>query len=178
MPDPAATPSAQLLALYDDAVGDVYGYLLKRCRSRVEAEDLTAEVFIAAAEAVRRPQAPDLSVAWLIGVARHKLVDHWRRAERERRRLVAVASEPTRVGDDPWDAELDVLAARDVLARLGADHRSVLTLRYVDGLSVREVAAGIDRTVHATEALLTRAKRAFRDEYEPPGSRNSQEVRP
>jgi RNA polymerase sigma-70 factor (ECF subfamily) len=158
--------AAQLLELFDTAVGDVYGYLVKRCRNRVEAEDLTAEVFMAGAEAVRRTPPPDLTVAWLIGVARHKLVDHWRRLEREQRRLHAVAAEPGPDTDDPWDVALDVLVARDVLGRLGADHRSVLTLRYVDGLGVADVAAAIDRTLHATEALLTRAKRAFRELYD------------
>lgn len=158
--------AVQLLELYDTSVGDVYGYLMKRCRNRVEAEDLTAEVFMAAAEAVGRTPPPDLTVAWLIGVARHKLVDHWRRTEREQRRLHAVAAEPRPDADDPWDAALDVLIARDVLAQLGADHRSVLTLRYVDGLGVADVATTIDRTLHATEALLTRAKRAFRELYD------------
>lgn len=167
VPDVDDQPAAaRLLELYDTAVGDVYGYLLKRCRNRVEAEDLTAEVFMAAAEAVRRSPPPDLTVAWLIGVARHKLVDHWRRTEREQRRLHAVANEPQIDTDDPWDPALDVLVARDVLARLGSDHRSVLTLRYVDGLPVADVASSIDRTLHATEALLTRAKRAFREAYD------------
>ena len=55
-----------------------------------------------------------------------------------------------------------MLAARDALEQLGAHHRSALTLRYLDGLSVPECAAVLDRTVHATEALLVRAKRAFR----------------
>jgi RNA polymerase sigma-70 factor (ECF subfamily) len=109
----------------------------------------------------------------LIGIARHKLVDHWRRVERDERRLQAVADEPTgdRTEDDPWDAHLDVLAAHDALEQLGAHHRAALTLRYLDGLSVPEVAGVLGRTVHATEALLVRARRAFRDVYEP-------EVRP
>ena len=54
----------------------------------------------------------------------------------------------------------------DPFEQLGAHHRSALTLRYLDGLSVPECAAVLDRTVHATEALLMRAKRAFRDIYE------------
>ena len=41
----------------------------------------------------------------------------------------------------------------------------MLTLRYLDGLPVREVAALLDRTPGATEALLTRAKAAFRALY-------------
>ena len=163
---PAGDARAELLALYDGAVGDVYGYLLRRCRSRAEAEDLTSDVFLAAVDAVGRRPPPDLTVAWLIGVARHKLVDHWRRVEREQRRLQAVADEQLTDTVDDWDVHLDVLAARDVLASLGAHHRSALTLRYLDGLPVPDVAGVLGRTVHATEALLVRARSAFRDAYE------------
>jgi RNA polymerase sigma-70 factor (ECF subfamily) len=45
-------------------------------------------------------------------------------------------------------------------------HRSALTLRYVDDLPVPEVAETLGRTVHATEALLVRARNAFRNRYE------------
>ena len=65
----------------------MYGYLLPRCGSEAVAEDLTAETFLAAVAAVRRRTVPAMSVAWLIGVARHKLVDHWRRQAREERNL-------------------------------------------------------------------------------------------
>jgi len=41
----------------------------------------------------------------------------------------------------------------------------VLTLRYLDGLSVPEVSELLGRTVHATEALLVRARHAFRARY-------------
>ena len=70
------------------------------------------------------------------------------------------------MSDDPWDAHLDTLAARDVLDGLGAHHRAALTLRYVDDLRVRDVASLIGRSVEATETLLVRAKRAFRHAYE------------
>jgi RNA polymerase sigma-70 factor (ECF subfamily) len=161
-------PGADLLALYDDAVGEVYGYLLARCRNRTVAEDVTSEVFMGAVDSVARGRVGEVTTGWLIGIARHKLVDHWRRAERDERRLSAVGDEPTMTteSDDPWEAQLDVLAARDALERLGAHHRAALTLRYLDGLPVAEVAAVLGRTLHATEALLVRAKRAFRDVYE------------
>src|SRR2546423_513949 len=80
-------PGAGLLELYDEALPQVYGYLLSRCGDVALAEDLAAECFLAAAVAVRKPEPPRLTVAWLIGVAPHKLVDHWRAQERERRRL-------------------------------------------------------------------------------------------
>ncbi len=155
-------PGLALLAVYDDALPQVYGYLLARCGGPTLAEDLTAETFLAAVAACRREPAPTASVAWLIGIARHKLVDHWRAAEREHRGLRAVSlPEP----DDPWDVRLDALVARAVLAEQGPLHRAVLTLRYLDGLPVPEVARVLGRTVHATDALLARARADFRHRY-------------
>ena len=152
-----------LLALYDRALPQVYGYLLPRCGGAT-AEDLTAETFLAAVTAVQRGAVPDLTVAWLVGVARHKLVDHWRREAREERKLRVLADEP-QGDDDPWDERIDRALAHEALARLGPHHRSALTLRYLDGLPVPEVAEHLGRTVHATEALLVRARTAFRRTY-------------
>jgi RNA polymerase sigma-70 factor (ECF subfamily) len=158
-------PAFGLLKLYDDALPHVYGYLLARSGDASLAEDLTAESFLAAVHEARKPGAPAPSVPWLIGVARHKLADHWRRVERERRTLHSLEGQPARV-DDPWETVVDRIRARDVLDRMGAHHRAALTLRYLDGLPVPEVARYLDRTVHATEALLVRARAAFRQIYE------------
>ena len=161
----SADQGPALLALYDSALPEVYGYLVRRCDGATVAEDLTAETFLAAVSAVQKGTVPTMTTAWLIGVARHKLVDHWRKRARDERNLQAVADEPAS-DDDPWDAHLDASVAHAVLGRLGAHHRSALTLRYLDGLSVPEVAEHLGRTVHATEALLVRARLAFRRAYE------------
>ena len=88
-------PALGLLELYDDALPHVYGYLLARCGDTGLAEDLTAESFLAAVHAVRKPGASDPSIAWLIGVARHKLADHWRQVAREH----------------SWESRLDAIEA-------------------------------------------------------------------
>jgi RNA polymerase sigma-70 factor (ECF subfamily) len=160
----AADQGAALLALYDRALPQVYGYLLPRAGAAPIAEDLTAETFLAAVTAVHKGTVPDLTVAWLVGVARHKLVDHWRRQAREERQLRLIEDDAAG-WEVPWDVRLDVARAREVLGQLGPHHRAALTLRYLDGLSVPEVAEQLDRTVHATEALLVRARAAFRRTY-------------
>jgi len=158
-----------LLELYDAALPEVYGYLLSRCSRPALAEDLTAETFLAAVDAARRDDPPAMTVAWMVGVARHKLVDHWRRQERDDRSMRALV-DTAPPAEDPWDAELDLVCAHDTLARLGPHHRAALTLRYLDDLPVREVAVVLERTEHATEALLVRARIAFRRAYEEVGS--------
>lgn len=178
-PRPGTTEQRRdLVALYDSAVADIYGYLVSRCGSDAVAEDLTAETFLAAVDAVKRDTVPDLTVPWLIGVARHKLIDHWRRKEREARALHAVADDPGVEPDvDDWDVRIDALVAQSALAGLGAHHRSALTLRYVDGLPVRDVADHLGRTVGATEVLLVRAKAAFRARYESAATGGGEEER-
>jgi RNA polymerase sigma-70 factor (ECF subfamily) len=153
---------AGLLDVYDRALPQVYGYLMSRCGQRLLAEDLTSETFLAAAR--QGPHEP-ISVAWLIGIARHKLADHWRREAREERLLRAVGPSADDA-DDPWEAHLDVLQARAALGAVAPQHRAALTLRYVDGLTVAEAASVLGRTLEATEALLVRARRALRHAYE------------
>jgi RNA polymerase sigma-70 factor (ECF subfamily) len=158
----------RLAALYRRALPQVYGYLLPRCGSTSVAEDLTAETFMAAVTAASKPDAAELSVAWLVGVARHKLVDHWRRAKREQRSQTAIAQQREAV-DDPWGEWLDATAAHAALSRLPAQQRAALTLRYLDGLPVAEVAEHLGRTVHGTETLLVRARAALRSVYQEGG---------
>jgi RNA polymerase sigma-70 factor, ECF subfamily len=108
-----------------------------------------------------------LSTAWLVGVARHKLVDHWRRHEREQRSLAASeVLKPVAEVDDPWDEWFDSEAAYAVLAHLPIPQRAALTLRYLDGLPVAAVAEHLGRTVHGTETLLARSRAALRRQYE------------
>lgn len=57
-----ADPRPELLALYDRALPQVYGYLLARCGRVAVAEDLTAETMLAAAAAVKRADPP--STRW------------------------------------------------------------------------------------------------------------------
>jgi RNA polymerase sigma-70 factor (ECF subfamily) len=153
----------RLIAIYDVLLPEVYGYLLDRCGNRSVAEDLTSETFLAAVRADASPDPAPLSAPWIVGVARHKLADHWRRRGRDDRlveRLDPVGQE------DPWDAKLDQLTTSTVLDLLEADHRAALTFRYLDGLPVPEVAGLLGRSVHATESLLVRARGAFRRAYE------------
>jgi RNA polymerase sigma-70 factor (ECF subfamily) len=162
----------EFLDLYDRALPAVYGYLARRCDSAATAEDLTAEVFIVAVTAWQAEPGRQLDVGWLIGTARHKLIDHWRRSGRQRDALAELWDDmPAPV--DPHDQPIEVEQAQSTLATLAPLHRSVLTLRYCDGLPVGEVASTIGRTVHATESLLTRAKAAFRNNHDPRGGQAS-----
>jgi RNA polymerase sigma-70 factor (ECF subfamily) len=151
----------RILADIDRSLPAVYDYLLHRCGVRAIAEDLTSETVLATVDQVRSGHIDTIEIGYLIGIARHKLVDHWRRQEREQRHFkVYVRDEETAA-----DTVFEPGRAANVLADLNPMQRAALTLRYVDDLPVPEVARVLGRSVHATETLLVRAKRAFRSRY-------------
>jgi len=145
---------------YADASSVVYGYFVRATLGdRATAEDLTQETFAAVVIATRAGRAEALTVPWVMGVARHKLVDHYRRVERERRRM-----------ERSWNSSSQLEECADagrggeiveVLRRLSDEHRLVLVLRYYDDLSVEQIATTIGRSVDASNSLLSRARAAF-----------------
>jgi RNA polymerase sigma-70 factor, ECF subfamily len=161
-----STPSRQAwVALYDSGLGDVYGYLLHRCGDPVLSQDLTSETFLAVARAASGDHPVEPTMPWLMTIARHKLIDHWRHATIEEKslQLIAGGSEST---DERWTVEIDEGPALRVLHQMSPQHRSALTLRYLDGLSVAETAKVLERTFQATETLIARAKAQFRRMYD------------
>jgi RNA polymerase sigma-70 factor, ECF subfamily len=151
----------RVLADIDRSLPAVYDYLLHRCGGRTLAEDLTSETVLATVDHVRSGHIDTIEIGYLIGIARHKLVDHWRRQEREQRHFKVYVRDEE-IADD---AVFEPGRAATALAHLNPMQRAALTLRYVDDLPVPEVARVLGRSVHATETLLVRAKRAFRSRY-------------
>jgi len=169
MPGARSSPTtpgdfATFRAVCAEALPKVYGWVFHRCGDVSLAEDLTSETLLAAATRYRDGQGDSITVAWLLAVARNKLIDHWRRAEREERRL-RLAWNARDEGRVPWSGDPSPTRTLTALRGLEPAHQAVLTLRYVDDLPVPDVAQALGRSVHATESLLTRAKAAFRRAY-------------
>ena len=144
-------------AFYRAHLSDVYGYLLRLCAGdRAQAEDLTQDVWLALVEELRRGRTERADVRWLITVARSRFIDAARRERRRQSNLQLIRREQPR-DDEPTSS--DVL---DRLHELQPLHRAVLVLRYVDDLSVPDVAAAIGRNLTATNSLLARARAELR----------------
>ena len=99
----------------------------------------------------------EVTVAYLIGIARHKLVDHWRQEERWRRHVSTTPSLPGAVCDEYFEPG----RVEEAMKALSPMQRAALTLRYVDDLPVSTVASILGRSVAATETLLMRANAPF-----------------
>ena len=154
-----------MLALYDHALPEVYGYLLSRCHDVKIAEDLRGDTFLAAVSGVRRGAVRAHRGAWLIAVARNKLVDHWRRLGGRSgscgwstTRTTAHLTSGTCASTPPSPTAYSPISRPPPGGAVAA-------------LPRRPVGAGwpttLGRTLSsATEALLVRKRAAFRRAYE------------
>jgi len=155
--DPGAFP-----AFYERTLPRVFGYFLRRCGGvAATAEDLTQDTYLAAVREVGRRGAVDAPTPWLFGIARHKLLDHYRREATTRGRPVpwhdGLAEDVPLPPLDPTAAGVDDRLAV-ALARLPDGQRAAIVLRYLDDLPVPATAAILGKSVHAVESLLARGR--------------------
>lgn len=128
------------------------------------AEDLAGECWLAAAQVLASFEggADDLR-AWLFGVARNQVANHYRT---RRRRLGIVRAEgpidPV-VPADPADAVLDSLSAQEaveaLVRALPSDQAEVVLMRVVAGLSVEQVAKILNKSPGSVRVAQHRALR-------------------
>ena len=164
----ALTDPAVFDAFYTEALPVVYGYFLRRSGgSPVLAEDLTQETFLAAVRQIGKGTRVDAPLPWLIGIARQRLVVHYRTTAAEERRYRPIDLDTVDLVDDRDDFAV-VLDRQQAIAALDAlppSQRLVISLRYLDGLSVPEISREIDKSVHAVESLLARGRATFKKTY-------------
>ncbi|MEM9041391.1 MAG: sigma-70 family RNA polymerase sigma factor [Actinomycetota bacterium] len=154
--DPVAERLETLFRSESDAV---FAFVYARCGRRDVAEDVTAEVFYEVARRHAEGRGDEIGAGWLIDVARKRLVDHWRRAERERRRRERLHHEPARSEVPIGDAGIAaVVAALDALPER---QRAAMVLRYVEDRTVAETADSLVISVEACESLLARGRRSL-----------------
>lgn len=155
--------SEAFAALYDVQYPRVFRYLLGRVRSGQAAEELTAEVFAVALASLQKGTQPRQVGSWLIGVADHLASRYWR--QRKAQDPPVVAHRPAAEETDPEELAIGRLESGrlwDCVDALSPEHRQVLLLRIVAGLSAREVGEIMNRTEEAVRSLQLRALAALR----------------
>jgi RNA polymerase sigma-70 factor (ECF subfamily) len=167
-------------ALFDRIFPRLYRYAAARVSNDADAAtEIVQQTFVKAIERLEgyRGEAP--LYAWFTRICHNTIVDHHRQRNREASHVLLVEDHAqVRAVLDALTAPaiegpLDQACARDlsrlvqaILDRLPARYGDVLEWKYVEGLSVREIAARLDTGPKAAESLLSRARAAFREAVE------------
>jgi RNA polymerase sigma factor (sigma-70 family) len=144
--------------VYRDNVRGVYRLLYSRVGNRADAEDLTAEVFLATLSPLQLPAKQHEVRAYLVATARTALANFWQRhyASPPEVMLSDPAVEaPMQASGHPPEERLE-----RILGSLPDRCRGVLELRFLKGYSIREAAQEIDVSITYAKVLQYRALRA------------------
>ena len=163
---------AALEAFYSRYANPLFAFIYHHLNeSRSDAEDIWQDTLLAALRALPAYRGESRLFTWLCSIARHKIVDYFRRQGR------AAAEVFSDVPEDQLSALIsstslpeEVVMRRtthvhvvEALGLLPTDYRMALIARYADERSVDEVARLLGRTYKATESLLSRARAAFQE---------------
>lgn len=173
-PEPTETASLDeppVAALYDRYAAVILAYLCRHCAAREDAEDVLLDVFVAALEYDRLTEVPEARrLPWLLRVARHKLVDHYRRAQRRPALALDEVAEAVEADERlaPEQRALQQEAedrVRGAIQRLPALQQEILLLRFVAGLRSAEIAQALGKRHGAVRMQLSRALNRLRALY-------------
>jgi RNA polymerase sigma-70 factor (ECF subfamily) len=156
-----------LQELYDRHVEQIYRFVYFKVGNREDAEDITAQVFMKAANSLDVQQEESARLAWLYQVARTTITDHWRAYYKgpmvSLDELEEVASlnltAPASIQDAPDQDPVNPAAekVRAILNSLPEKYRRVLELRFLQGCSLKETAEAMGITEGNAKVLQHRA---------------------
>ena len=165
--------TAEFVSRYADPI---YGYVSQRLAPRADlVEDLVQEVFLVALQKLDTFAGKSSVLAWLLGIAKHKVEDLYRARLREPESFSDIedSSQSGPVDLPKFDELIDRARAQEktqrILARLPEAYGLVLLWRYWEDHSTKEMAAQTGRTEKAMERLLARARAHFRRLWEGEG---------
>jgi len=158
----AQADPARFVDLYERHFHRVYAYVIRRAGNRAEAEDITSEVFERALTHLPRFEWRGVPlVAWLFRIAANALADRRQQIDRNS------ADPPAEVPDASESAAIERRAiVFQLVDRLPDLQRQVIAMRFVDGRSIREIAAALERSEGAVKQLQLRALENLRKSLE------------
>jgi RNA polymerase sigma-70 factor (ECF subfamily) len=150
--------------LYDRHVVRVYRHIYYMVGSAPEAEDLTAQTFLRAWEAIERYQVRGAPfVSWLLRIAHNLGVSHLRSKRESSQLHDGIVDDKVR-RDPEWayqqTAEEELVHA--AILKLREEQRQVIILRFIEDLDYREVAEIIGKSVAAIRVIQHRALNSLR----------------
>lgn len=156
----AKLESSAFIALYELNLPQIYRYVYYRTGNRQDTEDIVSQTFLQALEKLHTYEPKGIPFChWLYRIANHLIYHRNKQRARERKLL------------DGWSAEtitfqpehVEILALLSTLPDL---QQRVLTLRYVQDLSIKEVAGILERSPGAIKQICFRALRSIRARME------------
>lgn len=157
---------AALGELYDRYEAKIYSYIYRRTGDPALAEDLGAQVFLKMLEAIRNRKAWHSSFSgWLYRIAHNLVIDYYRQRGHQVQISLDDAPMLTDIDQNPvlaTEMKLDAERLRAAISRLTDEQAEVISLRFLEGYNISEVAEMMNKTEGSIKALQYRAVATLR----------------
>ncbi|PKH47494.1 DNA-directed RNA polymerase sigma-70 factor [Dehalococcoides mccartyi] len=152
--------------LYEEYFDKIYRYIALKIGNKMEAEDLTQQVFMNALRAMSSFKWQDNTPfsAWLYRIAHNQIVDYLRKKSRQPTVDIEIVA-PLACADEPvetTEVNIDYEKFVKVSAKLTPAQQEVISLRFSSDLPIAEVAKIMNRTPGAVKALQHSAVSSLR----------------
>jgi RNA polymerase sigma-70 factor, ECF subfamily len=143
-------------------------FVSKKIDDEDVVEEITSDVIWAAWEAQENFKHESNEFSWICGIAKHKIVDYFRK-KKLKTVLFSVSPIFEEIADEALTPEKDCLKnelieeVRKSLKSLKDNYKNILTLKYLKGLAVNEIAAQSGKSHKSIESMLGRARLALRE---------------
>jgi len=150
--------------LYDAYAREIYRFVYYKTSHKETAEDLVGQVFTKAWSSITGYRGIGFR-AWLYGIARNAVIDHYRRKR------------PTEDIDDHWDLaspdnqageldkQFDQARIRAALSTLSFEERDILIMRFWQDMEYREIAVALGKTEGAVKMKAYRTLANMKDRF-------------
>jgi RNA polymerase sigma-70 factor (ECF subfamily) len=152
--------------------GVVHTVAARATGSSHDADDITQAVFVSAWRG-RHRYSPDHAAlpAWLLGITKRRIADHWDARTREQRRVDAAghASETTPASEESVERIADRVLIADELARLDQPQRQIMELAFFDDLTHPQIAERLAMPLGTVKSHIRRSLLKLRSRLEVDG---------
>ncbi len=150
----------------------VFNFCLRLLRNAEDAEDIAQDAFVQAYRNIKKFQPRAKFSTWLFTIAKNLSLNLIRDEQRGKRRMVPVDDGPegvtvaTGVADQP-DSEAVVhetaTVVRAAIERLSPEHKLMIVLRDLEGLSYKEIGLVINSRAGTVKSRLSRARASLKE---------------
>lgn len=153
--------------IYNRYVDKIYRFVYFRINEKDMVDDLTNEIFLKTWRQIRDNKKIDNLKAYLYKITRNLIIDHYR----TRREQIDIEKVPHLV-DDGQDLVSEINLTDDLeylkkkIKNLRTDYREVLIFRYIEDLTIAEIAEILDKTEGAVKVMTHRAINKLKEIYD------------
>jgi len=155
--------------VYDIYIDRIYRFVFFKINRTEEAQDITSEVFLKTWQYIIDGKEIKNLNALFYKIARNLVIDHYRKASQKDVSLEGLKTSETEIKDlledqiNKIEKKIEIDKIEEKLMGLKDDYREIIILRYIEGLSIKEISEIVAKKKGAVRVILYRALNALKE---------------